>query len=52
MMGISGKKLVVAFPKQGSTPSPSPPSPGWASLPPTTPIAALTVVVIIAVAGD
>ncbi|KIO22607.1 hypothetical protein M407DRAFT_245104 [Tulasnella calospora MUT 4182] len=42
-MGISGKKLVVVILH---------PSPGWASLPPTTPIAALTVIVITAVVGD
>ncbi|KIO30837.1 hypothetical protein M407DRAFT_242064 [Tulasnella calospora MUT 4182] len=49
-MGISGKKLVVA-PKQGSTPSPSPIT-KWASLPPTTPATASTIVVAVGNVGS
>ncbi|KIO22408.1 hypothetical protein M407DRAFT_245181 [Tulasnella calospora MUT 4182] len=54
MMGISGNKLVVVSlePEAGFNAQSFTPSPGWASLPPTTPIAALTVVVITAVVGD
>ncbi|KIO21937.1 hypothetical protein M407DRAFT_245337 [Tulasnella calospora MUT 4182] len=45
-MGISGKNLVQVVSAEAGF------NAQWASLPPTTPIAALTVVVITAVVGD